>query len=206
MVSQMSPSCIGIRAPVSARATGAMLSITAPGKIPASRHSKAKVTMAVTDQRSVSRAWVACFGAGTAEEDDAEGADETGRGQGGGKRQGGAVDRDHQLQAPLRQLRVQQDGLEGQPFRGEAVQRRQAGDRGAAGQERERGARHAVDQAAHGFHVALAGGVQDGAGTEEQQAFEQGVVQRVEQRGGQGEGRSGLENRWRGTPAPGPGR
>ena len=52
--------------------------------------------------------------------------------------------------------------------------------------------RHPVDQAAHCLHVALAGGVQDCAGAEKQQAFEDGVVQRVEERRGQGEGRSGL--------------
>ena len=49
----------------------------------------------------------------------------------------------------------------------------------------ERGARHAVDQAAQVLHVALAGGVQHRAGAEEQQAFEQRVVEHVEQRGGQ---------------------
>ena len=68
------------------------------------------------------------------------------------------------------------------------------------------GARHAMDQAAHGLHVALTGGVQHRAGAEEQQAFEDRVVERVEQRGGQGEGGSSLETPWRGMPGPGPGR
>ena len=133
-------------------------------------------------------------------------AHEAGGGQRGGQGQRRAIDRNHQLQAPLRQLGVEQDGLEGQPLRGEAVQRRQGRDRHAAHQEGERGPRHAVDQPAHGLHVALTGGVQHRAGAEEQQAFEHRVVQRVEQRGGQREGRSSLKRRWRGTPEPDPGR
>ena len=193
MVSHTSPSCIGMRAPVSACATGAMLSITAPGTIPASRHSSAKVSMAAMDQGSASRACARCVAAGAAKEDDAEGPDEAGSGQRGGQGEQRAVDRDHQFQAPLRQFRVQQDGLEGQPLGGETVQRRQGGDRDATCQERDGGARHAVDQAAHRLHVALAGGVQHRAGAEEQQAFEHRVVERVEQRGGQGEGGARVE-------------
>ena len=90
-----------------------------------------------------------------------------------------------ELQAPLRQVRAQQDRLEGQPFGDEAVERRQGRDRHAADEEREGGQRHAVDEAAEMLHVALAGGGEHGAGAKEQQALEQGVVEHVEQRGGQ---------------------
>ena len=83
------------------------------------------------------------------------------------------ADRGHQeFQPPGRQLRAEQDGLEGQPFGDEAVERRQRRDRHAADQEHEGGLRHAVDQAAEMLHVALAGGVEHGAGAEEQQALE----------------------------------
>ncbi len=46
----------------------------------------------------------------------------------------------------------------------------------------KRGLRHAVDQAAELFHVALAGRAQHRAGAEEQQALEQRVVEHVQQR------------------------
>ncbi len=58
-----------------------------------------------------------------------------------------------------------------------------------ADQEHERGLRHAVDQAAEPLDVALAGGVQDRAGAEEQQALEQRMIEDVQQRGGQRERR-----------------
>ena len=47
-------------------------------------------------------------------------------------------------------------GLEGQPFRYEAVERRQRRDRHAADQEHEGGLRHAVDQPAEMLHVPFA--------------------------------------------------
>src|SRR5208283_5683208 len=56
MVCQASPICTGIRAPVSAVATGARLSITIPGMIPVTRHSDARLSMAASDHGSVSRA------------------------------------------------------------------------------------------------------------------------------------------------------
>ena len=71
-----------------------------------------------------------------------------------------------------RQLRAQQDRLEGQPLGDEAVERRQCGDRDAADQKREGGLRHAMDEAAEMLHVALAGRGQHRAGAEEQQALE----------------------------------
>ena len=80
---------------------------------------------------------------------------------------------------------AQQDCLEGQPLGDEAVERRQRRDRHAADQESEGGERHAMDQAAQMLHVALAGGVEHGAGAEEQQALEQAMVEDVEQGSGQ---------------------
>ena len=127
------------------------------------------------------------------EEDDAENANEACRRERG--RQGEQrADRRHQkLQSPLRQLRAQQDRLKGEPFRSEAVQRRQRCDRGAGDQEQEAGPRHFVNQPAKAIHLTLAGRGQHGAGAEKQDALEQGMVEDVEQRGGQREGGGGEE-------------
>ena len=51
------------------------------------------------------------------------------------------------------------------------------------------GDRQAVDQPAQAVHVALAASVQHGAGTHEQQALEQRVVERVQQGRGERERR-----------------
>ena len=56
--------------------------------------------------------------------------------------------------------------------------------------------RHAVDQAAETIHLTLAGRGQHGAGAEEQQALEQGMIEDMEQGRGQREGGGGDENRW----------
>src|SRR5436309_1911834 len=82
---------------------------------------------------------------------------------------------------PRRQRRAQQDGLEGQPLGDEAVERRQRRNRRAAGEEGKSGERHIVDQAAQMLHVPLPGGVEHGAGSEEQQAFEEAMVEDVKQ-------------------------
>src|SRR4029450_8183430 len=79
--------------------------------------------------------------------------------------------------------------LEDQPLRHEAVERRQRRDRDAADENDEACERHAVNEAAELVHVALARSGQYGAGAEEQQALEEGVVERVKQRGGEGERR-----------------
>ena len=180
-----------MRAPISACATGASTSITTPGKMPASRQSAAKHEhrgeREAIDLARLRRPRVR----GRPRKRDAERLDEAGGGQRGGQRQQRAVGRDRDLQAPLRQVGMQQDGLEGQPLGDEAVQRRQGGDRDAADQEGERGLRHAVDQAAEMLHVALAGGGQHRAGAEEQQALEHRVVEHVEQRRGQRQRRAG---------------
>ena len=141
-----------------------------------------------------------------AEEDHAISLDEAGGGERGRQREQRADRRDHEAQAPLRQTGPDEDGLEGQPFRDEAVERRQRRDRGAADEERDSGPRHAMDEAAEVLHVALAGRGEHGAGAEEQQALEDRMIEHMKQRGGQRERRRQLHAAWRGTPAPGQGR
>ena len=80
-------------------------------------------------------------------------------------------------------MRAEQNGLKGQPFRHEAVERRQRRDRDAADEEHEGGLRHAVNEAAELFHVALAGGIEHRAGAEEQQTLEQRMIEHVQQPG-----------------------
>ena len=103
------------------------------------------------------------------------------------ERQHGADGRHQQLEDPLRQRGAEQHGLERQPLRDEAVERRQRGDGETAAEEQECGLRHAVDEAAELLDVAFAGGGEHGAGAEEQQALEQRVVEGVQQRGGERE-------------------
>ena len=92
-----------------------------------------------------------------AEEGDAEDLDETGRGQRRGEREQGARRRHQEFQSPGRQLRAEQDRLEGQPFGDEAVERRQRRNGDAADEEGESRLRHAMNEAAEMLHVALAG-------------------------------------------------
>jgi len=110
-------------------------------------------------------------------------------------RQEGPDRRNHELQSPCGQLRAQEDGLEGQPFGHEAVEGRQGRDGDTAHQEGEGGLRHAMNEAAEMLHVALARGGQHGAGAEEQQALEDGMIEHVEQPGGERE-RGGRRHAW----------
>ena len=82
---------------------------------------------------------------------------------------------------PIPAERAEQDGLEDQPFRGEAVERRQRRNRHAADQEGKGGARHAMDQPAQTVEARFAGRGQHRAGAEEQQALEQPVIEDMEQ-------------------------
>ena len=61
---------------------------------------------------------------------------------------------------------------------------------------KQAGRRHAVEQAAEPLHAALAGRRQHRAGGEEQQALEQRVVERMQQRG------SHRQRRRAGEPSP----
>ena len=81
--------------------------------------------------------------------------------------------RRRELQRRLRQRWAVEHGLEQQPLRDEAVERRQGRDRERAHQEEQRRARHAMDQPAQPVEIAPPRGVQDGAGAEEQQDLEQ---------------------------------
>ena len=106
--------------------------------------------------------------AGTPKECDAERLDEAGGRKGRRECQHGADGGHQELQTPRRKLWAQQDGLEGQPFRDEAVERWQRRDGSAADKERERCLRHPMDEAAEMLHVALAGRGEHRPRTEEQ--------------------------------------
>src|SRR5258707_12228477 len=86
-----------------------------------------------------------------------------------------------------------QYGLEDQPFRDEAVERRKRRYCDAADEKGEACERHAVDEAAQFFHIPLSRRGQAGAGPEEKQTLEEGVVENVKQRRGEGERRRQLE-------------
>ena len=105
------------------------------------------------------------------------------------KRQHHADRGDDERQAPLLQQRAQKNGLEDEPFGNESIERRQRGNRHRAAEEEKGRARHGVDEAAELFDVALARGVENRAGAEEEQAFVEGMIENMKERGGEGERR-----------------
>ncbi len=121
------------------------------------------------------------------EEADPEGFDERGGGQPGGQGDGGDGHGQHHGGGRAGCGEAVDQGLEQQPLADEAVARGQGDGAQRTDGEQRGGDRHAGPQAAEGVQVTGAGGVQDGAGRAEQQGLERGVVDRVQQGGGQGE-------------------
>ncbi len=72
-------------------------------------------------------------------------------------------------------------GLIDHPLGSKAVEGGQTGDGEGAHQEADGGLGHPLAQAAQLVQIGAAGGIEDGAGAQEQQALEQGVVHGVEQ-------------------------
>ena len=91
-----------------------------------------------------------------AEKRDPECLDEACRRQRRGECEQAADGRHQKLHHPLRQLGAQQNCLESKPFRDEAVEGRECGDRRRADKKGKGGERHAMDQPAQPLHVALA--------------------------------------------------
>ena len=92
-----------------------------------------------------------------------------------------------------------QQRLQGHPLGGKAVQRRQAGDRERADEERAAGPRQPPQQPAEPVEPERACRALERAGAEEEQRLEHRVIQRVQQRGGQrdrgpGVGASGAQD------------
>ena len=114
-----------------------------------------------------------------AEEGDAEGLDEAGRGQSARQRQHRDGHGHQHGHFALGNGRAAEQSLEHHPFRDEAVEGRQGGDRGRAHQEEEGRARHPLDEPAHLLHVARVGGVEHGARAQEEQALEARMVDGV---------------------------
>jgi hypothetical protein len=120
-----------------------------------------------------------------AEEDDAEELDHgvAGKGRDQGDQRGD--DRDQHVEEGARQSRREQEALQQQPFGDEAAQRRQAGAGQRAHQGEPGDPGHVADQAAELAEAALAGGMQHGAGADEQQALEERMAGDVIERRGQ---------------------
>ena len=105
--------------------------------------------------------------------------------RGENERRGG--ERHEHVDERLRQARREQERLQQQPLGDEPVERRQAGA-GESPREREPGdPRHAMDQPAELAEAALLRRVQHRARGEEEEAFEEGVIERVVERRRQGD-------------------
>jgi hypothetical protein len=74
-----------------------------------------------------------------------------------------------------------------EPLADETVERRQAGNRDRTEGEEPGRPRHRSPESAELTHLAGAGGVQDGAGAEEEQGLEEAVIPDVQERAGEGE-------------------
>ena len=118
-----------------------------------------------------------------AEEDHAEELDHHVAAERGHERDAGGDHREQHVHEGAGQPEREQEALQQQPLGDEAVQRRQPGRGERAGQREPADPRHGAQQPAELAEVALAGGVQHGPGAEEQQALEEGVVQRVVEHG-----------------------
>ena len=119
------------------------------------------------------------------EEYDAVELDHDVRGQRHCEHQGRRGKRYQHVDERLRQTRREQECLQQQPLGHEAVQRRQTGNRQRADERQPGNPRHPMYQPAELAQAALLRRVQHRAGREEQQALEEGVVQRVIQHRGQ---------------------
>ncbi len=120
-----------------------------------------------------------------AEKDEADDLDETEecKGRRGGKRPE-AECADHAV-GQLTLARNAQQHLQGQPFGCEPVERRNAGDRDAAGEKGRSCQRQTPQKTAETIDLERADRALEGAGAEEQQPLEDRVVDRVQQPCGQ---------------------
>ena len=125
------------------------------------------------------------------QERDAGGLDEAGDGKSRGERQ--CADRARGGKPGNRRnsatSRRAEQALEREPLAGKAVEWRQTADCGGADAECQHRDGHLPTQSAQVVQVTQTRGVYDSSGRNEEQALEDRVVDRVEDRGGQGEGR-----------------
>ena len=130
---------------------------------------------------------------GHGQEADAERADETGHREAARQRERGDAEREDEVHGRLLDEEILKECLEREPLADEAVQRRKRRGGDGPAQEARRGPGHALDEAAERFHVARAGGVDDGAGAEKEQGLEGGVVDGVIERRRQADHRQGRQ-------------
>ena len=194
-------------APSSACVTGARASISSPGRMPASRHRPASTAIA-RERQAVGLAGVSAAAGlrGRPRKAMPNALTKQAAASAAASASSAPTAGTMSLSPHCGRLRAEQDRLEHQPFGDESVERRQRRNRGAADEEGEARLRHAVDQPAELFHVALAGRVQHGAGAEKQQAFEQRVVEHMEQRRRQRRAPRRRPSRWPGMRGRGRGR
>ena len=125
------------------------------------------------------------------QERDPGGLDEAGDGKSRGERQ--RADRTRRGKPRNRgqgaTSRRAEEALERQPLAGKAVEWRQTADCGGADAECQHRDRHLPTQPAEVVQVTQTRGVYDGSGRNEEQALEDRVIDGVEDRGSQGEGR-----------------
>ena len=116
------------------------------------------------------------------EQDEPDDLDEAEDREGGRGGERGERDRAGQPVAEPAVRRHVHERLQRQPLGGEAVERRHAGDRERADEEGAAGPRHAAQKPAEPVELERADRPLEGAGAEEEQRLEHGVVERVQQR------------------------
>ena len=157
--------------------TGFRASMRTPGRMPATKQSTASISIAEVEKRSTSWAFSAAGSRGRPRNVSAERPNEARRCKRRRKRQQGTDRGDHQLQSPLIDCWTEQNRLKHQPFRDEPVERWKSGNCQRAPQTGQGRKGHSMNEASKPLEISNAGGVQNGAGAEEQQAFEERVIQ-----------------------------
>ncbi len=109
--------------------------------------------------------------------------------EGGGEHEGRRCQRHQHAKVSVGDIGREQERLEQQPLRHEAVQRGQPGERQGAHQREPGDPRHAMDKPAEAAEAALVGSVQHRTGRRKQQALHHGVIEAVIERGDQGQRR-----------------
>ena len=156
-----------------------------PGSAPSTTHQPARTRRPQRIAQGASTASAQAAPARRAEQHESDDLDEAVDGEGAVS--ASAAERQHARDAGgdgMGQREVE-ERLKRQPLRHEAVERRDAGDRSGPDQECRAGPRHAAQQAAHAIQLEAVDGALEGPGAEEEQRLEDGVIDRVQQRGGE---------------------
>ena len=118
-----------------------------------------------------------CAFARLAEKDHAEELDHRVATEGGGQRNAGGKHRDQHVDERTGQADGEEETLQQQPFRDEAIEWRQSGGRERADQRETADPRHGSHQATQAAEIALAGRMQHGTCADEEKALEEGMIE-----------------------------